>query len=93
MSSTNSDNPLILLEKKIIAETEEFLDKITEPHPDLTLPSIKQVCLSETRYESFTETLNYWVNSETNLTPEDLETLYTYLEDEEFHWEPPTEDD
>ena len=26
-------------------------------------------------------------------TNSDLETLYTYLEDEEFHWEPPTEDD
>ena len=93
MSSTNSDTPSNLLEKHIIAEIEELLDKITEPHPDLTLPSIEQVWLSETRYESFTETFYYWVNTETTLTTEDLETLYTYLEDEEFHWESPTEDD
>ena len=93
MSSTNSDTPSNLLEKHIIAETEELLDKITEPHPDLTLPSIEQVWLSETRYKSFTETFYHWVNSEITLTPEDLETLYTNLQDEEFQWEPPTEDD
>ena len=93
MSSTNSDTPSNLLEGHIITETEEPLDKITEPHPDLTLPSIEQVWLSETRYESFTETFYYWVNTETTLTTEDLETLYTYLEDEEVHWEPPTEND
>ena len=93
MSSTNSDTPSNLLERHIIAETEELLDKLTEPHPDLTLPSMEQVLLSETRYESFTETFYYWVNSEITLTPEDLENLCTYLEDEEFHCEPPTEDD
>ena len=93
MSSTNSDTPSNLLEKHTMAETEELLDKITEPHPDLTLPSIQQVWLSETRYESFTETFYYWANTETTLTTEDLETLYTYLQDEEFHWEPRTEDD
>ena len=79
MSSINSDTPSILLERHIIAETEELLDKITEPYPDLTLPSIKQVWLSGTRQESFTETFYYWVNTETTLTTEDLETLYTYL--------------
>ena len=93
MSSTNSDNPSILLERYIIAETQEFLDKITEPHPDLTLPSIEKVWLLETRQESFTESFYYWVNTETTLTIEDLETLYTYLEDKEFHWEPPTENE
>ena len=93
MSSTNSDTPSNLLERHTLAEIEELLDKITEPHPDLTLPSIEQVWLSETRYESFTETFYYWVNSEITLKPKDLETLYTYLEDEEFQWEPPTEDD
>ena len=93
MSSTNSNTPSNILEKHIIAEIEERLDKITEPHPDLTLPSIEQVWLSETRYEPFTETFYYWVNTETTLTTEDLEILYTYLEDEEFHWEPPTEDE
>ena len=59
MSSTNSDTPSNLLEKHIIAETEELLDKITEPHADPTLPSIEQVWFSETRYESFTETFYY----------------------------------
>ena len=93
MSSTNSDTSSNLLVNHVIAETEELLDKITEPHPDLTLPSIAQVWLAETRYESFTETFYYWVTSEIALTKEDLEALYTYLEDEEFHWEPPTEDD
>ena len=93
MSSTDSDTPSNLLEKHIIAEIEELLDKITEPHSDLTLPSIEQVWLSETRHEPFTKTFYFWVNTETTLTTEDLETLYTYLEDEEFCWEPPTEDD
>ena len=41
MSSTTSDTPANLLKRHIIAETEEPLDKITEPHPDLTLPSIE----------------------------------------------------
>ena len=77
MSSRNSETPSNLLEKQIIAEIEELLDKITEPHPDITLPSIEQVWLSETRYESFTETFYYWVNTETTLMTEDLETLYT----------------
>ena len=93
MSSRNSDTPSNLLAKHIIAETEELLHKITEPHPDLTLPSIQQVWLLETIYESFTETFYYWVNSRTTPKTEDLEALYTYLKSEEFHWEPPTEDD
>ena len=59
MSSTNTDIPSNLLEKHIIAEIEELLNKITEPYPDLTLPSIEQVWSSETRYESFTETFYY----------------------------------
>ena len=89
----SSYTPSNHLEKHIIAAIEELLAKITEPHPDLTLPSIEQVWLSETKYESFTETFYYWVHTETTLTTEDLETLYTYLEDKEFHWEPPTEDE
>ena len=93
MSSTNSDTPTNLLETHIIKTKEDLLDSITKPYPDLTLPSIEQVWLSETRYESFTETFYYWVNSEITLKPQDLETLYPYLEDEEFQWEPPTEDD
>ena len=77
MSSTNSDTPSNLYEQYTIKKTEDLLDSITEPHPDLTLPSIEQVWLSETRYESFTETFYYWVNTETTLMTEDLETLYT----------------
>ena len=69
MSSTNSDTRSNLLKSHLMAETKELLDKITEPHPDLTIPSIERVWLSETRYESFTETLYYWVNSEITLTP------------------------
>src|ERR1700761_139098 len=93
MSSTNSDTPSHLFERYTIKKTEDLLDSITEPHPDLTLPSIEQVWLSETRYGHFIETFYYWVNTETTLTTEDLETLYTYLKDEEFQWEPPTGND
>ena len=38
------------------------------------------------------EIFSYWVNTEITLTMEDLETLDTYLEDEEFHWEPRMDD-
>ena len=41
MSSINSDTSSNLFERHFIAETEELLDKITETHPDLTLPSIE----------------------------------------------------
>ena len=91
MSSTHSDTLTNLFERYSIKKTEDLFDNSTEPHPDLTLPSIEQVWLLETRYESFTETVYYWVNTETTLTTEDLETIYTYLEDKEFHWDPPTE--
>ena len=93
MSSTNSNTPSNLIERYTIKKTEDLLDNITKPHPDLILPSIAQVWYSESRYEPFTETFYHRVNTETTLTIEDLETLYTYLEDEEFHWEPPTEED
>ena len=93
MSSTDSDTPSNLFERYSIKKTEDLLDNITEPHPDLTLPSIEQVWLSETKHESYTESFYYWVNSSTTLMIEDLEILYTYLEDEEFHWEPPTTED
>ena len=59
MSSTDSDTHSNLLEKYTIKKTEDRLNNITEPHSDLTLPSIEQVWLSETRYESFTETFYY----------------------------------
>ena len=93
MSSINSDTPSNFLKKYTIKKTEDLLTNITEPHPDLTLPSIEQVWISETRFESFTETFYHRVPSDITLTSEDLETLYPYLEDQEFHWEPPTEDD
>ena len=92
MSSTNSDTTSKLLKKYTIKKTENVLDNITEPHTDLTLRSIEQVWLSEARYESYTETFYYCVYSQKTLRNEDLEILHTYLEDEEFHWEPPTEE-
>ena len=52
---------------------------------------MEQVWLSEIRYESFTETVYHWLNTETTLLTEDLESLYTYFQKEEFHWEPTTE--
>ena len=77
MSSTDSDTPSNLIEKYTIKKTEDFLDNISEPHPDLVLPSIEQVWSSETRYKSFTETFYYWVNSETTLISEDLDVRHT----------------
>ena len=56
MGSTNSETPSNLFEQYTIKKTEDLLDSITEPYPDLTLPSIEQVWLSETRYEPFIET-------------------------------------
>ena len=47
--------------------------------------------LAETRQEPFTETFYYWVN--TTLNTEDLETLYSYLEDEYFQYETPSTED
>ena len=91
MSSTNSDTLSNFFQKYTIEKTEDLLANLTEPHPNLILPSIEQIRLSETKYESYTETFYYWVNS--TLTIENLGILYTYLEDQEFHWEPATEED
>ena len=93
MSSTNSDTPSNLFERYTIMKTEDLLDNIIEPHPDLTLQSIKQVWLPDTRYKLSTQTFYNWVNTETTPTIEDLEILYTYFADEDFYWEPPTEED
>ena len=80
MISTNTLTPWTLLESYGTERIEELLDDITEPHPDIIWNTIEQVLLAETRQESFDKTFYYWVN--TNLTTEDIETLYNNLEDE-----------
>ena len=91
MSSTNSLTPSNLFEYYSTETVEKLPNEITEPHPNLLWNSFEQVLLAETRQESFDETFYYWVN--TTLTIEDLPTLYTYLEDEYFQYEPPSTQD
>ena len=91
MSSTNTLTPSNLLEYQAIERVEKLLNDITAPHPDIIGNSFERVLIAETRQESFDKTLYYWVN--TTLTTEDLETLYTYLEDVYFQCEPPSTED
>ena len=91
MSSTNTLTPSNLLEYHSIERVEKLLHDITEPHLDIIWNSFEQVLSAETRQESFDETFYYWVN--TTLTTEDLETIYTYLENEYFQYEPPSTED
>ena len=91
MSSTNTLTPSNLWEQHSIERSEKLLDEITEPHPDIIWNTFEQVLLAEIRQESFTETFYYWVN--TTLTTDDLETLYTYLEDGYFQYESPSIED
>ena len=91
MSSTNTLTPSNLAEYYSTERVEKLLNDITEPHPDIIWNSFEQVLLAETRQDSFHETFYYWVN--TTLTTKDLETLYTYLEDEYFQYEPPSTED
>ena len=91
MSSTITLTPSKLLEYYTTAKIRELLDQPTEPHPDIIWNSFKQVLLAEPKQETFTETFYHWVN--TVLTTEDLETLYTDLEDEYFQYEPPSDED
>ena len=91
MSSTNTLTPLNLLEYHSIEPVEKLLNHITEPHAEIIWNSLEQVLLAEMRQESFNETFYYWVN--TTRTTEDLETLYTYLEDNYFQYEPPSTED
>ena len=91
MSSTNTLTPSNLLEYHSTERLDKLLADLIEPHPDIIWNIFEQVLLAETRQEPFTETFYHWVN--TTLTTEDLETLYTYLEDEYFQYEPPSTED
>ena len=91
MSSTNTLTPSNLLEYHATERLEKLLDDLIEPHTDIIWNTFKQVFLAETRQEPFTETFYHWVNS--TLNTEDLETLYTYLEDKYFQYEPPSTED
>ena len=91
MSSINTLTHSNLLEYHSIERLEKLLDNIIEPHPDIIFNTFEQVLLAETRQEPFTETYYHWVN--TTLNTEDLETLYSYLENEYFQYEPPSTED
>ena len=91
MSSTDTLTHSNLLEYHSIERLEKLLDNLIEPHPDIIWNTFEQVLLAETRQEPFTETFYHWVN--TTLNTEDLETLYNYLEDEYFQYEPPSTED
>ena len=91
MSSTNPLIPANLLEYHSTERLEKLLNDLIEPDPDIIWNSFEQVMSAETRQDSFNETFYYWVN--TTLTTEDLETLYTYLENEYFQYEPQSTED
>ena len=91
MSSTNTLTPSNLFEYYSTERLEKLLDNLIEPHPVIIWNTFEQVLLVETRQEPFTETFYHWVN--TTLNTEDLETLYNYLEDEYFQYEPPSNED
>ena len=88
MSSTNTLTPSNLLEYHSTERLEKLLDDLIEPHPDIIWNTFERVLLAETRQEPLTETFYHWVT--TTLNTEDLETLYSYLEDEHFQYEPPS---
>ena len=91
MSSTNTLTPSNLPEYHYTERLEKLLDDRIEPHPDIIWNTFEQVLLAETRQEPFSETFYHWVN--TTLNTEDLETLYSYLENEYFQYEPPSTED
>ena len=91
MSSTNTLTPSNLFEYHYTERFEKLLDDLIEPHPDIIWNTFEQVLLAETRQEPFTETFYHWVN--TTLNTEDLEILYSYLENEYFQYEPPYTED
>ena len=91
MSSTKTLTPSNLFEYYSIERIEKILNDITEPHPDIICNSFEPIFLPETRQEPLDETLYYWGN--TTLTTGDLETQYTYVEDEYFNYEPPSIED
>ena len=91
MSSTNTLTPWNLLECQSTERLEKLLDDLIEPHPDIIWNTFEQVLLAETRQEPFTETFYHWVNMTLNI--EDLEIIYSYLENEDFQYEPPSSED
>ena len=91
MSSTNTLTPSNLLEYHSTERLEKLLDDLIEPHPAIIWNTFVQVLLAETRQDPFTETFYHWVN--TTLNTEDLEILYSYLENEYFQYEPPSTED
>ena len=56
----------------------KLLDDLIEPLPYIIWNTFEEVFLAETSQEAFTETFYHWVN--TTLNTEDLEILYSYLE-------------
>ena len=70
---------------------EKLLNDIIEPHSPMIWNNFNQVFLAETRQETFTQIFYYWVY--TTLTTADLETLYTYLQDQYFQYKPPSTED
>ena len=91
MRSTNTLTPSNLLEYHINKRLEKLLNNLIEPHTDIIWNTFEQVLLAETRQEPITETFDHWVN--TTLNTEDLETLYSVLEDEYSQYEPPSTED
>ena len=91
MSSTNTLTPSNLLEYHTTEKLEKLLHDLIEPDPDIIWNTFEQVLLAETRQDPFTETFYHWVNS--TLNTEDLEILYSYLENEYFQDEPPSTED
>ena len=91
MTCTNTLTSSNLLEYHSTERLEKLLDDLIEPHPDIIWNTFEQVLLAETRPEPFTETFYHWVN--TTLNTEDLEILYSYLENEYFQYEPPSTKD
>ena len=91
MSISNTLTASNLQEHHSTERLEKLLDNLIEPHPDIFWNTLEQVLLVETRQEPFIETFYHWVNTTLNI--EDLEILYSYLEDEYFQYEPPSTED
>ena len=91
MSSTNTLTPSNLLEYHSTERLPKLLDDLIKPHPDIIWNTFEQVFLAKTRLEPFTETFYHWVN--TTFNTEDVDTLYSYLENEYFQYEPPSTED
>ena len=91
MSSTNTLTHSNLLEQHSTERLAKILDNLIEAHSDIIWNTFEQVLLAETRPEPFTETFYHWVN--TTLNADDLEILYSYMENEYFQYEHPSTKD